>query len=186
MMLNQIALFKPDESLPLRRRVELQLCDLRDVRGILEHRHYLGRTRTGRQLNYLVLIDGIVDGAITYAYPFTMTPIANIPIDEVLEFARLWLRSNIPNSASCAIGKSLRRIKNDWMTSYPDSKEPRLVVSWSDTTRHKGTIYKAANFRLDGSAKVRPRRHLGSVADWATRKQNADAYHIKERWVYWL
>ena len=184
-MLGQIALFPPDESLPLRRRLTLQMCELKDVRGMLEGLHYLKRARVGRQINYLVLIDGVVDGVITYALPMMSDDFHNVPSDQVLEFARLYLKSNTPHSASCAIGKSIRRVKRDWIQRFPTANEPMIIVSWSDQTRHKGTIYKAANFIHDGvSPGILPANNKESIR--GHREKHADYGHPKDRWIYWL
>ena len=121
-MLGQASLFPPDVSLPLRKRVSLERISVADARYTLEKFHYLHRTRTGRQINYAVLIDGVVDGVITYAYPMTSAPIAGVPSDELLEFARLFLYQNIPHTASCAIGQSIQRIVRDWISEFPDAK----------------------------------------------------------------
>jgi hypothetical protein len=184
-MLGQISLFAPDKQLPLRRRVSLEQIAVADARYMLEKFHYLHRTRVGRQINYAVLIDGQVDGVITYAYPMMSLPIAGVPSDELLEFARLYLHQNIPHSATCAIGKSLKRIQRDWMREFPDAKLPRLIVSWSDTTRHKGTIYKAANFEW--------LRKTKGYQNWNTknskrgnRKKYDDIINIKDCWIYRL
>jgi len=187
MMLGQMVLFAPDKTLPLRRRVQIEIVSLQDVRYMLEQFHYLSRTRVGRQINYAVMIDGIVDGVITYAYPMVSVPIASIPSDEVLEFARLYLHNNIPHSATCAIGKSLKRVKRDWIRLFPDAKVPRLVVSWSDTTRHKGTIYKAANFewlrRTSGGPWDKQQKEPGS-SKRGDRTRHGDYYHEKDCWIY--
>lgn len=188
-MLGQTSLFTPDPTLPLRRRVEVAIISTADARYTLERFHYLHRTRVGRQINYAVLIDGIVDGVITYAYPMVSHPITDVPSDEILEFARLFLYSNIPHTATCAIGKTIKRVKADWMRLYPDAKPPRLVVSWSDTTRHKGTIYKAANFtwlrKSVGGPWGKQQREPGS-SKRGERMRHTDYYHEKDCWIYSL
>ena len=183
-MIGQISLFH-DEKVKLKNRITLQLVPVADVRKILEKRHYLRRARTGRQINYAILIDGVVDGVITYAYPMMSADLEGVPSDELLEFARLYLASNIPHSASCAIGKSLRRIQKDWATLYPDAKIPRLVVSWSDTTRHTGTVYKAANFEwLRRSRGVPPGN--AATSKRGARVSHDDYNHDKDCWIYWF
>jgi hypothetical protein len=131
------------------------------------------------------MIDGIIDGVITYAYPMTSCPINGIPSDELIEFARLYLSQNIPHSATCAIGKSIRRIKSDWMLLFPDAKPPRMIVSWSDTTRHKGTIYKAANFTW-----LKKSRSLGiphsEKSKRGKRISTPDRLNEKDCWIYML
>lgn len=182
-MIGQYALFAPDTTLPLRQRVSVELITVAQGRHTLEHFHYLHRCRTGRHLNYAVLIDGVVDGVITYAYPMMSVPLDGTPSDELVEFARLFLASNIPHTATCAIGKTLRRIRQDWQTAYPDAKPIRLVVSWSDTEYHKGTIYRAANF-------IWLRRNAGkppgnsATSKRGNRAAHDDYRHTKDCWIY--
>ena len=184
-MLGQFTLFKPDETAKLRNRIQLEPISVADARYTLEQFHYLRRARTGRQINYAIIINGVVDGVLTYAYPMMSAPLHNIPSDEVLEFARLFLESNIPHSASCAIGKSLKRIKRDWMNKFPDAKEPRMVVSWSDTTRHKGTIYKAANFEWSHLSKGASHGNSPN-SKRGKRKKHTDYRNDKDCWIYHL
>lgn len=126
-----------------------------------------------------------VDGVITYAYPMTSAPIAGVPSDELLEFARLFLYQNIPHTASCAIGQSIRRIVRDWMAEFPDAKTPRLIVSWSDTTRHTGTVYKAANFQWLRRSKGANHGNTATSKRGA-RTKHTDYAHDKDCWIYWL
>ncbi len=186
-MIGQGALFVPDASLPLRRRVEVEIITIAQARYALENFHYLHRCRTGRQINYAVLIDGVVDGVITMAYPSGAMTLLGLQPGEFVEFARLYLQHNIPHSATCAIGKVLRRFRADWLRLFPDAKPLQLVVSWSDQTIHKGTIYKAVNF-------TRLRESPGAMAGglrrghkrWGERSRTADLGHTKDCWVYWL
>ena len=187
MILGQQAMFAPTMDLPLRKRVSIQIAELKDVRFMLQRFHYLHRVRTGRQINYAVLVDGVVDGVITYAHPMMSASLLGVPSDQVLEFARLYLHRNVPHSASCAIGKSLRVIHGDWMRLYPQSKEPKIVVSWSDTVHHKGTIYKAANFTwLKRTKGQPPGNKVGSRRLPASGIRHEDYKHDKDCWIYWL
>lgn len=184
-MIGQASIFPVDFTLPLRQRVTVEIIETKDARYILEKFHYLHRARVGRQINYVVFIDGVVDGVITFAYPMMSAPLLGVPSDEIVEFARMFLAANIPHTATCAIGKVLKRIKRDWMTLYPYSKSPRLVVSWSDTEYHKGTIYKAANFEwVKRSRGQAPGNKAGSKR--GERAKHGDYLHDKDCWVYWL
>lgn len=185
-MLGQLSLEAPDKSLPLRKRVTLSIILLQDARDMLVRFHYLHRTRVGRQINYAVSIDGVVDGVITYAYPMMSTPLDGVASDELVEFARLYLHSNIPHTATCAIGQSLKRIRQDWASAFPDAKPVQMVVSWSDTEYHKGTIYKAANFRwLKKSEGRAPSRRLHKEGTKrGPREGHGDYAHNKDCWVY--
>ncbi len=177
-----MALFAPDATLPLRQRVSVEIIELAQARYALETFHYLHRVRTGRQINYAILIDGVVDGVITYAYPMMIGSIDGIPTDEVIEFARLYLASNIPHTATCAIGKTIKRVRSDWIRLFPNAKPPQLVVSWSDTEYHKGTIYKAANFTHLHKSKPTQK---GNGA-WPRAVIRSDYEHIKDCWIYKL
>jgi len=184
-MLGQADLFPPDPSLPLRRRVEVRLTTAWDAGYVLKTFHYLHRPRVGRQLNYAIYLDGVAEGVITIAYPMMSAPLEGIPSDELLEFARLYLHRNVPHTATCAIGKVIHRLKADWSKRFPDAKTPRLLVSWSDTERHKGTIYRAANFtwlrRTKGGG-------AGNTANSkrGARTPHADYDHPKDCWIYWF
>jgi hypothetical protein len=184
-MLGQISLFQPLITLPLRQRVSVEIVTAAQARYTLEKFHYLHRARVGRQINYAVFVDGVVDGVITFAYPMMSAPLFDVPADELVEFARMFLYQNIPHTATCAIGKVLKRVKADWMRLFPESKEPRLVVSWSDTVFHKGTIYKAANFTWHRRTKGQPPGNKAGSKRGA-RVQHGDYAHDKDCWLYGL
>ena len=187
-MLGQFSLFQPSMQLPLRRRVSVEIIEASEARYTLEKLHYLHRRRTGAQINYAVYVNGQIDGVITFAYPMMSTDLLGVPSDEVLEFARLYLYQNIPHTATCAIGKVLRRVRADWKRRFPLCKVPRLVVSYSDTEFHKGTIYKAANFvwykRTKGDKRKSARNSATSKRGF--RKQTVDYSHDKDCWLYAL
>jgi hypothetical protein len=186
-MIGQQVLDKPDVNSPLKRRVMIMNISAKDARPILLNYHYLHRARTGKQMHYAVVIDGVVDGVITYAYPMMSTPILGVPSDEMLEFARLFLFSNIPHTASCAIGKSLRVIKKDWIDRFPTSKEPKMIVSWSDKSMFSGTIYKAANFTHIGQTlDVRRTTIVRKNGFVGERGSYSDYRNPKDCWIYWL
>ena len=184
-MIGQCNLFPPEPNLPLRQRVQVDLIPSSHARFVLEKLHYLHRVRTGCQIHYAVSLDGVIDGVITYAFPMTSSPICGIPSDELVEFARMYLHSNVPNMATCAIGQTLKRVAKDWQRKHPEQKPIHLVVSWSDTVHHIGTIYKASNF-------IWLRRCRGSVPGNAStskrgaREKHGDYKHDKDCWVYWL
>ncbi len=80
---------------------------------------------------------------------------------EVINLARIWLDPRIqqggawhvPNAATEAVGAALKRIVVDYLTLYPPCflDEPwrlRVCLSYCDTRVHRGTIYRAAGFRL--------------------------------------
>lgn len=184
-MLGQYSLFTPSETLSLRHRVTVQIISTSDASYMLKRFHYLHRVRVGRQINYAILIDGQIDGVITFAYPMISSPICNVSSDELIEFARLYLHKNIPHTATCAIGKVLKRIKQDWQLLFPTAKTIKLDVSWSDTVFHKGTIYKASNFTWLKRTKGSPPGN-SATSKRGKRENHSDYSHDKDCWIYWL
>ena len=79
------------------------------------------------QLPYWIFIDEMPVGVILYSLPRVNVPIDGIEPMKLLELARLWIHPSVQNLtyedrngkshslsiASCAMGKSLRRIKKD-------------------------------------------------------------------------
>lgn len=62
----------------------------------------------------------------------------------------------VPHLASHVLGVCLRRLSRDWLDRY--GSPVVLVETFVDTTRFKGTCYKAANWRLVGRTKGRSRQ----------------------------
>jgi len=167
-MLGQMSLDQTTGA-SMKQRVRVHQISLKDARYTLERFHYLKRCRTGRQINFAILLDGVVDGVITYAYPMMSASLLGVPSDELVEFARMFLASNAPLEATCAISKTLRPLPRMWAQLFPEAKALRLAVSWSDTEYHDGTVYRAANF-------VWVRRTKGVP--------HGDYRHDKDCWVY--
>ncbi|MFM8792121.1 MAG: hypothetical protein ACKOFX_06505 [Solirubrobacterales bacterium] len=114
---------------------------------------------------------------------------------ELLELARLWIHASAqeqvridrsglvhaPCIASASISKSLRRIRADWHGKYPHLPEIQAVVSWADTTLHRGTVYKAANFTCVGGAGGGKR---GRTSNGGARFFHADYAREKIAFIY--
>ncbi len=171
----------------LKNRVLLKSIPLKQANDIWVRYHYLHRKRIMAQLAYGIFIDDKLTGAISFAYPMGSFPLHNCRPLEMLELARMYLFNHIPHLASCAIGKALRRIKEDWSKKYPHHPTPKLIVSWSDNTRHEGTIYKASNFTKDGDTKGgRNGRIYRRKKTSHQGKNRKDFKHSKTRWIYFL
>ena len=161
----QLQNFDPSNG-KLSKRLTLKIAPLKESSLLIIHHHYLHRTRTMSQLPYWICIDDIPVGVILYSMPRVNVPIDGIEPMKLLELARLWIHPSVQNLfykdrngkshslpvASCAMGKSLRRIKKDWYMKYPNLPEIDAIISWSDDKLHKGTIYKASNFKMTGKS----------------------------------
>lgn len=78
----------------------------------------------------------------------------------------------VPNLASHVLGLAVRRLARDWQARYGEA--PALVETFVDGARHRGTCYRAANWRCLGQTQGRGRQD---------RKRTARG-GIKDIWVY--
>ena len=182
----------------LSKRLTLEIAPLKESNLVIIHHHYLHRSRTMSQLSYWIRIDEIPVGVLLYSLPRVNVPIDGIEPMKLLELARLWIHPSVQNLfykdrngkshslpvASCAMGKSLRRIKKDWEDKYPTLPEVDAIVSWSDDVRHKGTIYRSSNFKETGKSGGNLHGTGTKRKDGGYYRLNKDFRHIKTRFLY--
>ena len=82
----------------------------------------------------------------------------------LLELARIWIHPSVQglnyedrngkshslSVASCAVGNSLKRVREDWKMKYPNLPRIDSVISWSDDEHHDVIIYKSSIFKTTG------------------------------------
>lgn len=142
----------------LRNKIVVRSIPNAEANEIVRKFHYLHRKRTGGcQISYGVLYQGELVGALIYASPTFHHKKGLIPPlkpGQVIELARMWMSDKAPkHSETCALGKSLRIIREQWCHKY--GVMPRAVISFSDLEfGFEGIIYKAANFIDLGFAKM--------------------------------
>lgn len=128
----------------------------------------------GRPLAYLIRHEGIPMGCLIFARPEATrcngwygsvedVQAGRCPLTrwQVLNLARVWLHPGlqaggqwyVPNTASWAIGQALRRVGYDYLIHRPvvwmdEPYEIRECLSYCDTSKHRGTLYRACNFAL--------------------------------------
>lgn len=73
----------------------------------------------------------------------------------------------VPHLASYVLGKTLRRVKDDWHKRY--GTKPLLVETFVDTSRFSGTSYRAANWLHVGTTSGRGRQDKNRDAVLTTR-----------------
>jgi hypothetical protein len=181
----------------LSKRVTLAVADLKQATRIIVFYHYLHRGRTMAQLPYWILLDEIPVGVILYSLPRLSVPLDGVAPMNILELARIWISPDVQgiqtvgsdgrkhsfSVATCAVGRSLRTVQQDWYAKYPHMPGINAVVSWADTVHHEGTIYRAANFVESGISGGS--MHGNRVRKGGGRDQwNPDYAHVKTRFLY--
>ena len=181
----------------LSKRLTIDIAPLKESNLVIIHHHYLHRSRTMGQLSYWICIDEIPVGVILYSLPRINVPIDGIEPMKLLELARLWIHPSVQNLsyedrngkshslsvASCAMGKSMRRIRKDWYMKYPNLPKIDAVISWSDDKRHKGTIYKSSNFKVTGKSGGNSHGN-GKRKDSGNYLPHKDFKNVKTRFLY--
>jgi len=188
--------FDPSKG-KLSKRLTLKIADLKESNLIIIKHHYLHRSRTMSQLSYWICIDEIQIGVISYSLPRISNQVDGIEPMNLLELARLWIHPSVQNLnyedrngkshslsiASCAMGKSIKRVKTDWYMKYPNLPKIDAIISWSDDNRHKGTIYKSSNFKV--TVKSGGNSHgNGKRKDSGNHLPHKDFRNVKTRFLY--
>ena len=106
-------------------------------------RHYIGKWPGVVVLMMGLKHNGVLCGGIVFALPPRETSKRYGGV--TWELARLWIADEVPaNAETFLIGRAVRYIKR----KRPDV---HALVSYADPSAgHAGTIYKAANWKLDG------------------------------------
>ena len=195
--LSTLSTLSSDRPIKLREHLMLHPANLKEATSLIVEKHYLHRGRTMAQIAYWILFDGTQAGIILFALPRLSVIYQGYGPMQLIELARLWIDPDMQNLrtrgsdgtehslavASCAIGMALRRIRQDWYGKYPHMPLIRACVSWSDDTRHEGTIYRAANFEeigKSGGTSHGNRRRANGGRDAA----NPDYLHVKTAFIY--
>ena len=188
--------FDPSKG-KLSKRLTLKIADLKESNLVIIKHHYLHRSRTMSQLSYWICIDEIQVGVISYSLPRISNPVDGIEPMKLLELARLWIHPSVQNLtyedrngkshslsvASCAMGKSIKRVKTDWYMKYPNLPKIDAIISWSDDKRHKGTIYKSSNFKVTGKSGGNSHGN-GKRKDSGNYIPHKDFKNVKTRFLY--
>ncbi len=108
---------------------------------------------------------------------------------QVLNLARVWLDPDIQcagdnyveNAASWVIAQALRKVPYDYLVQKPpvwveEPYEIREILSYCDTRKHRGTLYRASNFRLERTNDKGIETYVRTVR----RLTHAEHAHIRE------
>ena len=120
----------------------IQPCSVTEVDAFVKA-HYLGKRPAIVLLCLMMLHHGSPVGCVIYSAP--PREVDKRYGGKTWELARLYLLDQIPrNAETWLIGQSVRYIKRHYL-------DVRYLVSYADpSVGHRGTIYKAANWKADG------------------------------------
>lgn len=148
--------------------VALEPCANWFANSLFATHHYLHRPRVGRLLAYRVMYQSRAVGGLLFARPMVCSPMFGYPPNQIVELARVWFSEHPKNLGSCAIRKAVKSVPKDWMGTA-------AIISWCDTTRFDGALYKASGFEYMGTS--RPRGIGGGRPD---RKVHNDRRTVKD------
>ena len=184
-------------DLRLRERLQLEVANLKEATAVIVENHYLHRGRTMAQMPYWINLDGERRGVLLFALPRLSVNYQGFGPMNLIELARMWIdpcaqgervtdsrgREHTLAIATCAVGMSLRRIRQDWHGKYPHLPDILACVSWADDVHHEGTIYRASNFDEVGKS--------GGALHGNAHRPNGghdqlhpDYQHIKTSFIY--
>jgi hypothetical protein len=162
----------------------------------MERYHYLGwRPIVGEHLLYVATLGSEMVALLGWASAAFRAPLreAHIGWDETTKRQRLhfvannvrflvppWVR--VRHLASKVLAMNLRRLSADWQQVW--NHPLYLVETFVDTTRHRGTCYRAANWMYLGETAGRSKRG-NNYAHGGTRK-SLFVYPLRRHATRWL
>lgn len=127
--------------------IKIVVISSADARRLIKEVHYSGKVVNNSQLHFGVVLDGKLEGALSFGPPMRKDKVLGLVKDtgwsEMLELNRMAFSEALPrNSESRAIAICIRMIKK----AYPHIK---WILSFADGTQcGDGTIYRASGFVL--------------------------------------
>ena len=137
----------------------------REFQQLMQEHHYLGALRKiGNTIRYVAAVDGCWLGLLSFSAPALKCAAR----DEWIGWSRAHCTDRLklvannsrflilpghhyPNLASRILSRCRRRVQRDWLEQF---SQPLLVLeTFVDPTRHRGTIYRAANWTQVGATK---------------------------------
>lgn len=118
-------------------------CEKKSADSIIIRNHYSHKLTKNSFKSFLVYYNGKINGALQLGYGIRPKIKNGFNSDEVREFDRMWLSDEMPKYSETI---TLSLLHNYLKKVYPKIK---TLISYADTSAgNKGTIYKAANYKL--------------------------------------
>jgi hypothetical protein len=138
-------------NIPVRQSdVHIQPCANKETDDVCMQHYWMKRLRRSRRLSYVVFYYNEKVAWIQVADPFgtkLAKPLQAFDIQEAVELCRGYFIDAAPaNIESCAIGKILRQLPNDWYSRFGIIKKLAIVYQDVDANQ-KGVVYRALGFK---------------------------------------
>ena len=154
--------------------------------AMMQAHHTLGAgPLCGAQIRYLIACEAGVLGGLSFsAAAWRLAPRdawigwddagRRTGLSKVMANSRFLILPSVqvPNLASHVLALALKRLSADWQARY--AVAPVLVETFVDSTRYRGTCYRAANWRALGQTQGRGRQDRAHAASGTS----------KDIWVY--
>lgn len=129
--------------------IKILVCEKRQADEIIIKHHYSKKPTKNSFLSFLVYYNGKISGAMQLGYGIRPKIKTGMNSDEVREFDRMWLSDDMPKFSETI---TLSLLHKFLQKAYPQIK---TLISYADTSAgNKGTIYKAANYKLVAELKA--------------------------------
>lgn len=181
---------KLTRDMPVRKSdVHIQPCTNKEADDVFMQHYWMKRVRRSHRLSYDVFHYTEKVAWIQVADPFGTKLTKSLQvfdIQEAVELCRGYFIDAAPtNIESCAIGKILRRLPNDWYSSFGIVKKLAIVYQDVDA-KQRGVVYRALGFKPYGYC-VRARHYTaptrgnssGNKILWARGLKPISGQHYK-------
>jgi len=172
-----------------RSEVYIESCSNKEADDVFLKHYWMRRIRRSRRLSYSVFYLGEKVAWIQIADPFgtkLTKPLQVFDLQDVVELCRGYFIDDAPsNIESCAIGKILRVLPNDWFRRWGIMKKIAIVYQDVDA-RQRGIVYRALGFKPYAFC-IRARHYMaptrgnsnGNKILWARKLRPISGRHYK-------
>ncbi|MFC1967311.1 hypothetical protein ACFLV2_01525 [Chloroflexota bacterium] len=177
------------ETSARRSDVRVESCVNKEADDVFVQHYWMKRIRRSQRLSYTIIYQNEIVAWIQVAEPFgtqLTKSLQTFHINEAVELCRGYFIDDAPkNIESCAIGKMLRRLPNDWFREYKTTKKIGIIFQDINADQ-KGIVYKALGFKPYGYC-VRARHYTlptrgsssGKKIVWARGLKPVSGRHYK-------
>ena len=131
------------------KHIDIRECCKAEADRIIVQHHYSHKVTKNSFQSLLVYYNGKVSGALQLGYGIRPKIKEYAPSEGVREFDRMWLSDDMPKYSETI---TLSLLHHYLRLAHPEVK---VLISYADTSAgNTGTIYRAANYTLNGRLKA--------------------------------